>query len=332
VDKIVVKVPSRLILMNSIEFVKELKSLPSVEQYVFDFSDLAHIDPLSLLYVSSEIKNCRERLKESHFTAINYDAPNCSYMAFMGFFQSFGLPFGNVPGQAKGSSSYLPITLLDVGALKKNANEHRIHPAAYMEAESRKLAEILIRNSDQKLIEVLTYCFREIFRNVIEHSESKVFGYCAQYLQYKNEVSIAIIDKGIGLKESLLNNPRLEVKNDRSAIDYALSPGISGKVYAGQRRKPKGDWVNSGYGLFMTSNICKNGGNFFIASGSSGLLITKNNTKELNTLVSGTAINLTINTFEIKSLSKMLDEFRDGTFIENYVPSKSSMGLIDPKN
>ncbi|WP_092949868.1 hypothetical protein [Roseateles sp. YR242] len=36
-----------------------------------------------------------------------------------------------------------------------------------------------------------------------------------------------------------------------------------------------GNWANSGFGLYMTNRICRNGGNFFIASGATSMLLTR---------------------------------------------------------
>jgi len=329
-SRVITKVPRRLIFEESIEFVKKIKSLSLAEEFVFDFSDLYQIDPLSLLYVSSEIKNCRDYFSDSEFKLINYKGSNCSYMAHMGFFQAFGADYGNYPGEAGGNQKYLPINIINIPAIKDEAAELMINPAELMESRCRELATILTQDSNQGLIDVLTYCLREIFRNAIEHSEAYQFGYCAQYLPSKSEVSLAIIDRGIGLKDSLSQNPRLEIRNDLDAIGLSLMPGISGKVYPGQKRKQKGEWANSGYGLYMTSNICKNGGNFFIASGESGLLITDKITREMDTPVKGTALNLTINTKRLGSLKEMLKEIRDQiptTTTTTTVPSPSTMGL-----
>lgn len=330
-SRVTIKVPRRLIFEESIDFVKTIKSLSLAEEFVFDFADLHQIDPLSLLYVSSEIKNCRDTFKHSGFRIVNHGGSNCSYMAHMGFFQAFGADFGKFPGEAPGNQKYLPITILNIDEIKEEASNLMINPAELMESNSRNLANILAQGSNHDLVDVLTYCLREIFRNSIEHSEATQFGYCAQYLPSKNEVSLAIIDRGIGLRKSLSNNPNLEIRNDLEAIELALQPGISGKVYAGQKRKPKGVWANSGYGLYMTSNICKMGGNFFISSGSSGRLMTDSFSRDFETPIRGTALNLTINTKRIGSLNKMLEEIRNQVTITTTstttIPSKSSMGL-----
>lgn len=41
----------------------------------------------------------------------------------MGFFESFGLSHGKKPGEASGSSTYLPITMIDVRQLRIESYE-----------------------------------------------------------------------------------------------------------------------------------------------------------------------------------------------------------------
>ena len=129
------------------------------------------------------------------------------------------------------------------------------------------------------------------------------------------------------IKKSLLENPTLEIKDDINAIYTALNPGVSGKVYKGQKSKPKGDWANSGYGLYMTSNICKKGGGFFIASGNTGLYMSENKKRPLAIPFKGTALNLALKISQLDELKKMLKEI-DSKNESIYPPSLSSMGLL----
>src|SRR5690606_33162668 len=186
---------------------------------------------------------------------------------YMGFFQAFGMNFGKRPGEAKGSSTYIPINIYNTREIKQDARELMINPAELLESKAKEISNVLTRSEKGHLNEVLTYCLREIFRNVIEHSNAEQYGFCAQYRPSLNRVSFSIIDRGIGLKESLSENPTLELNNDEDAIRASLQPATTGKVYKGQKRKPKGEWANSGYGLFMTSNICKSVGGLLMAYG-----------------------------------------------------------------
>ncbi|GAB1308558.1 hypothetical protein KH5_12410 [Urechidicola sp. KH5] len=324
-----IEVPTRLTFQNSIDFVRDLRALKPHKEIEFDFSSLNTIDPFSLLLVSSEIQRCRSRFEESKFIATHFD--HCTYPAHMGFFQAFGMNFGKRPGEAKGSSTYIPINIYNTREIKQDARELMINPAELLESRAKEISNVLTRSEKGDLNEVLTYCLREIFRNVIEHSHAEQFGFCAQYRPSLNRVSFSIIDRGIGLKESLSDNPTLELNNDEDAIRAALRPATSGKVYKGQKRKPKGEWANSGYGLFMTSNICKRGGGFFMASGELGYYTSENKERLLETPFKGTALNLALDTNRIKDLQTMLREIDNANLKYKSKPSKSSMGLMNSK-
>lgn len=234
-----ITVPKNLTLTSSIDFVSRLHSLQPAAKYEFDFSQLKKIDPFSLLLVSSEIQRCRSRLSNSKFVATNYR--QCTYPAHMGFFKAFGMDFGNAPGEAKGSRTYIPIHILDTLEIREEAKATMRHPAEVLEARATEIANVLTRGAAGDLQEVLTYCIREIFRNVIEHSQADQFGFCAQYLPSQSRVSFSLIDRGVGLKVALEENPTLSLQTDEDAIRAAMQPAISGKVYKGQKRKPKGE-------------------------------------------------------------------------------------------
>lgn len=84
------------------------------------------------------------------------------------------------------------------------------------------------------------------------------------------------MDEGVGIKQALSFNPNLKIKNDKDALLLSIEPGIAGKAfkYKGKMRKQVDIiWQNSGYGLFVTSEICQHGGDFLIYSGNNAVLI-----------------------------------------------------------
>jgi hypothetical protein len=324
-DQIII-VPQHLYFEETIDFVNSFVNIRSKNNYIFDFEKTSKIDPFSLLYISQELEIFKENNSTSKFHARNFS--HLTYPAHMGFFKSFGLDYGKEPGEAKGSSTYSPIQVLSVRDIKNEAREMLVNPGEILEQYAEKISNILTQNKNQNVTDILRYSMREIFRNIVEHSESEKFRFCAQYLPTKERVTFAVLDKGIGLRKSLLNNPKLSLVDDIEAIRWGLKPGVSGKVYPGQKNKPKGDWANSGYGLYMTSNICKKGGSFFISSGNKGLLITEKQEREFELETHGTAVYLDIDLSSMSKLDEMLKDL--GSKIPKNVfiqPSKSTMGL-----
>ncbi len=327
-EKHYISVPEYLVFENTISFINSFKLLREQRIYVFDFESLRRIDPFSILLLSSELDIFKKNNPESKFSAKNFD--HCTYAAHMGFFQSFGLDFGKFPGEAKNNNRYIPLKIYTVSDIKQSARDALVNPGEILEDFAKEISTVLTQNSDKNLADILRYCIREIFRNIVEHSNTKKFGFCAQYLPSLNKVSFSVLDRGIGIKNSLSENPELTLTDDLTALKESLKPGISGKTYPSQINKPTGEWANSGFGLFMTSSICKNGGSFFIASGDSGIYLSQGNEKILNVNIQGSALNLTINLDKKESFRKILTNLhKEIKEFENIKASKSSLDILE---
>lgn len=174
-------------------------------------------------------------------------------------------------------------------------------------------------------------------RNVVEHSNANQFGICAQYWPSKYKAEVAILDRGIGIRTSLSNNPHLETSDDKKSLNYALMPAVSGKAFKGSRVKQKGHWANSGFGLYMTNRICRNGGTFFICSGDTGMLLTKQSEAKryFSCDFNGTAVRMVLKTDQLAALKDTLDIYRHEGYeiqkryreIVNIDPSSASLML-----
>ncbi|ABB32759.1 hypothetical protein GeomeDRAFT_2114 [Geobacter metallireducens RCH3] len=328
-NSVTVQVPARLDIENAISFIHQIYELPPAKEYIFDFILLSWVEPFALLYVSYHLANFLGdtpgiTLKVARFNIYNAHL----YAAHMGFFKSFGLDFGNNAGQAKGSAYYIPITIFNVDQIRSESHTEGVHIGDVLESKARDLAKMLTRRNDGDLVDTLEFSLREMFRNVVEHSGAKRIGICGQYWPTKHMVEIAILDNGIGIKESLKNNPFLLIETDKDALNCALLPGVSGKAYRGAKtNKGKGHWSNSGFGLFMTSELCRNGGSFFICSKSSGIMLRERSKRNVVTQLDGTALRLIIDTSSLRQVTESLSEFRE----KGYRIAKELNGaVIDP--
>ena len=321
----IIRVPKYLTFESTIRFINSFKELNGIKEYIFDFEQLAIIDPFSILFLSSELERFKNKNPESTFHANNFK--HCTYAAHMGFFQSFGLDFGKYPGEAKNDNRYIPLKIFSVEEIKNEARELMINPAELLEKSASEISSVLTQKSDENLAEILRYCIREILRNIVEHSNTIQFGFCAQYLPSKNYVTFSVLDRGIGIQKSLSDNPKIIISNDLEAIRESIKPGVSSKIYAGKKNKPKGEWANSGYGLYMTSNICKIGGSFFIASGNIGLKISEMREDIMNVNIDGTTLNLTISLNQQSNLKRILEELRNN--VPQNIAIKASKSSMD---
>jgi len=77
----------------------------------------------------------------------------------------------------------------------------------------------------------------------------------------------------------------------------------------------------------MTSRLCRNGGNFFIASGNTGVLLTAGSggKRVFETSFSGTAIRMTIRTDQVADLNDALARYRE----EGYEIQKKYQEIVD---
>ena len=321
-----VKVPQNLSLTNALNFCNRLWELEQADGYLFNFKNLGTVEPFAMAYVSNELKRFRKTRPNSIFRASNHE--NKTYAAHMGFFRAFGLKFGNEPGAASGSSTYLPLTILNVSNLEGEAAESYSHVGNIIEGKSKEIARLLTRQSSGDLVDTLTFSIREIIRNVVEHSGSEIIEYCAQYWPTKELVEVAILDVGNGIKHGLSSNPYLHLNDEREALHMSLLPGVSGKMYKGVKKRMNDDWQNSGFGLYMTSRICRNGGSFFVASNDRSILLNHAGKKDMECNYKGTALRMRINTKRITNYSEMLDKFRK----EGYAAAKKFGGAdaIEP--
>ena len=139
-------------------------------------------------------------------------------------------------------------------------------------------------------------------------------------------VELSILDQGVGIQKTLSRNPHLEIRGDEDALRLAIKPGISGRAYVGGPKLRSDVWANSGYGLFMTSQICAKGGSFAVCSGDRGLSLSADGEKVFDVGFSGTAIRLCIYVPELRALNEALAEFsRHGEELAGQVANSRGM-------
>ena len=132
---------------------------------------------------------------------------------------------------------------------------------------------------------------REIIRNTVEHSESSEIWFVCQYWSLDNSVEMCILDEGIGIYNSLKKNELLKFSDCLEAIKLSLEPGISSKDIEFEALSDN-EYGNSGFGLHMTSSICKEFGEFVIGSGDKIVYLKNNSIFPADILINGTILRL----------------------------------------
>ena len=217
---------------------------------------------------------------------------------------------GKMPGEANGSSNYIPITPLVVDELQKAEYEQGNYMVLgdLIEKEAGRLARIVDRGN-KELHKLLTFLIREILRNTPEHAKSNTMWVCGQYWPSYELAEIAIIDEGIGIFQSITQNAahREYITDNATALQWALKAGISKAFRPSAKQKSSDEWANSGFGLYMVSEICKHlNGSFCIISYGNYMLIDNHGIKTGETSFHGTAIRMRVPSKKISSAQSII--------------------------
>jgi hypothetical protein len=302
-----IALPGKLDLHHVLTFARQLDSLGPASAIEMDMGQERHFPPFSMLFVVAKILEFRDRFPDCQLHAKN--AANHSYAAHMGFFAAAGFDEGRDAAQARGNARYLPIRTLHKAQLRQLPADKYEELGTLVQRHADDIAHVMSRDDTKSsdFYNAVSYSVREMMRNTFEHSECDRLLYCAQYWPTKGKVEVCLLDRGIGIKQSLGTNPNFRFKTDKEALEMSLWPGVSGKTHL----RSDSAWANSGYGLYMTSRLSRHGGNFVIASGDALIQLSRSLGKQnLSTKLQGTAIRMNLDTTKIGDVSRRLEQFR----------------------
>ena len=122
-DKILKITIPRLSTSNALTFCESLPVVEADDKYFFDVSKINNYEPLPMLLTAASIRQfCKERnLAPWDMQLVYSENKNYDYACHMGFFQAAGFPQGKAPGEAPGSSSYIPLTKFNIRELHQEA-------------------------------------------------------------------------------------------------------------------------------------------------------------------------------------------------------------------
>lgn len=217
-------------LVETLKFAHDIYEKVPNDEVVFDFSQMHNFDPLPMLIMGVTMRNYRMQYPKIPFRIDGYEGK--SYAGTMGFFKyvSESLGIGKMPGEANGSTNYIPITPIKVDELQ----QYEISQGNYMvvgdliEKEAGRLARIVDRGN-KELNKLLTYLIREILRNTPEHAGTNTMWVCGQYWPSFELAEIAIADEGIGIYNSITQNHAHKeyITDNEKTLQWALKAGIS---------------------------------------------------------------------------------------------------------
>ena len=335
-----IEVP-RLSTSNALDFSRTLHRGEKDDKYFFDVSKINNYEPLPMLLTAASIRQfCVNReLSPADMQLRFVENDDYRYACHMGFFQAAGFTQGKAPGEAPGSSSYIPLTKLNIREMHQAVikNGEYIEQGDLIERKSDELA-IVLAQGNRELQKLFRYLIREAIRNVPEHAGTNEAWICGQYWHNRDKAEIAILDEGIGVYESLKQNRihREYITTNEEALCWAIKPGISVAFNPARGQRSQDAWANSGYGLFMISEICKatNGWLTFV-SGDDCLRVYPNGTGLYGAHFKGTALGIRIKPSCVSEYQALIDTVRKSgedtakaiktSFKEASTPSKGLM-------
>ena len=254
---------------------KEIDNLPENEkEIILDFRFLRWAEPTAMIYFGYQFRKIIEGREGIVVSIIEGTGKNSGYYGWMGLFKYF-VPHateGQNTGHVKGNNTYIPITNINVKEEygKSLLRGEYFERGDYIIGRASQLARIVTDHSE--LQEILKYIIREIIRNVPEHSSKDDLWICGQAWPSSSysRAQIVIMDEGIGVHRSLTANlfHKRENETNLDSLRSAIRPGISKAFRRGSENSDTDRWSNSGFGLYVVSELCKKlKGRFLLISG-----------------------------------------------------------------
>jgi hypothetical protein len=285
----VVALPELLNAEAALTFASSLSHHSIAPDITIDFATVRASEPFGLLLAGAALRAFFKEREYRSVQASGIRAGNAAHenLAQIGFFQWIGIPVGKMPGVLDGSATWLPLTTLTRAQLDTRMMETAKPLGSVIHEECERLAKLLTHSAQAKVNGPLAYCLREVIRNVFEHAETDRCALCAQRWR-DGTVELAVIDQGRGIRRSL--EEKMQFDSDEEALRTALLPGVSSKL----SDDPNDRWGNSGFGLFVLSELGRGLGVFRVISGCAGLRLLNDQIESEPARFKGTAIQLRV--------------------------------------
>jgi len=265
----IIESPQRWDEKATMLFLRRLEESASVEDLHLDLRPTTFVEPLGVLLMAEAIKTLAAERRKKHlktlFTPPKPTSPAHSYLRFFGFYEYIKGENGNFLKNTSGNKRYVPLMVVREDDLIDSFDKHQILQYVIHQL-SEQLAEVLFTSDPEQIM--ASYCFREVIRNVFEHAETNYCIVMAQRWPQLGEAEIVVLDHGIGIYGTLA--PTLDIETVDDALSKSLLPGISSKLSF----EIDDYWANSGYGLYILSQLGRMTGEFFLASNNRYIRIT----------------------------------------------------------
>jgi anti-sigma regulatory factor (Ser/Thr protein kinase) len=239
---------------------------PTIE---IDFSSVEFAYPFGSVALLVGLRGFMSLRDEKELeTKLNVDVLNssgCSYLQRFGFFSHLGVNQPVPAGELKlGNGRFMFIERIT----KDQFEFEGVPIQEKLDHFCVSLSKLILDTTEEDMpqIQAIAWSLREIIRNVFEHS-----GVDEAYITAQSWtggfVELAIGDCGVGIETAL--SQAYQLRDGSHALEMAVLPGVT--EYTGPETRNK--WQNSGYGLYMMSEIAKEFGSFNLGSSKGYLSI-----------------------------------------------------------
>lgn len=273
---------------------KEIEAFIKRNEINVNLEGITSARPLGTMIFAHQIRELLKQHGDSRirFTGYEINKFGLDYLAQANFFRFLNIPRDN----RKFANTHfdIPIPLHDIKATEIRA---RMLESKRDGGVPLKLQQVIQEDCDQMTTTLfgrpekrIAYCFREIIRNTFEHSNSATTSVMGQKYEDTDNIEFAAIDSGIGIIESL--RKKFKITSPEQALLLAIKPGISGADTSGNEF-----YSNSGFGLYVLSEIGKRFGKFSLGTDNKLMVLKKGHSPMFfRSSLKGTVVSLNIKT------------------------------------
>lgn len=300
-----IKMPRKFDLKSSLKLSVQLDKSKEDKEYLFDYSGIKSVEPFALLLISSKVREFYEKHSDSRILV-----KGCSDMPYaytMGYFKSINEKFSNEP-ESDTDDIFYPITeITKKEALKGSKENYSGKINDYLENEVIEPIVDILKCPNTKIYDGLKKLLGIVLDNIVKHSNSEKFYVAAQMWQERDLIEFAVLDEGIGIRNSLKDNSKISLYNKKDALKLAIYPGITkdNKKKSFFKRNVKN---SDGLGLYITSNVFAKLGDYCLCSNDLCLVRKDNLIYFENAAFNGTAVRMRIKLSNLENLLKVCGE------------------------
>lgn len=297
----VITIPERVYEEGYKTFIKLVSAGNGKNEVEINFEKVKYLTPLAILFLL--IKVSEWTLNHQKVNFMNYESCTIfSYLQRFNFFEILEMKFEENFKRRDSAGKFVPIKSLkscNIGDLSTEIAEC-IAPELVDEIDSNKTG----------FLNCIEYSISELGNNTVQHAECTSAFVCAQYNEVNDLIRVAIVDNGIGIKESFLrnNSPHNEYINTHlDAIHKALEPQTSSKIHL----QLWGESQNAGVGLTLLKSISKKiGGTFVLFSGNGYFSLSDEEQFSDDLNFNGTLCSFTFKRADINNFNNLLFDIK----------------------